>query len=172
MTAWRFSIKTVWRMASVASGLIQGDSRSLPIANDSIDMVVTDPPYFDSVQYGNLAAFFRVWLARLLPEAAEWNYDETRTAVAVDSADNAGNFASALTGIFAECRRVLKAEHRADGVHISPLGRRRLGGVDHRAENCRLPVAERLRRVFRASHIGAYSESEVNQARQHTGSGY
>ena len=88
--------------------LIQGDSRSLPIANDSIDMVVTDPPYYDSVQYGNLAAFFRVWLARLLPDAAEWNYDETRTAVAVDAADNAGNFASALTGIFAECRRVLK----------------------------------------------------------------
>ena len=88
--------------------LIQGDSRSLPIAGNSIDMVVTDPPYYDSVQYGNLAAFFRVWLARLLPDAAEWQYDETRTAVAVDAADNAGNFASALTGIFAECRRVLK----------------------------------------------------------------
>ena len=88
--------------------LIQGDSRSLPIASDSVDMVVTDPPYYDSVQYGNLAAFFRVWLTRLLPDAAEWNYDETRTAVAVDAADNAGNFASALTGILAECRRVLK----------------------------------------------------------------
>ncbi len=88
--------------------LIQGDSRTMPIANDSIDMVITDPPYYDSVQYGNLAAFFRVWLARLLPEAAEWNYDETRTAVAIDPADNAGNFTSALTGIFAECRRVLK----------------------------------------------------------------
>ena len=88
--------------------LIQGDSRSLPIASESIDMVVTDPPYYDSVQYGNLAAFFRVWLARLLPDVAEWNYDEARTAVAVDSADDAGNFASAITGIFAECRRVLK----------------------------------------------------------------
>ena len=88
--------------------LIQGDSRSLPIASDSVDMVVTDPPYYDSVQYGNLAAFFRVWLTRLLPDAAEWGYDESRTAVAVDSADNAGNFASALTGILAECRRVLK----------------------------------------------------------------
>ena len=88
--------------------LIQGDSRSLPIASDSVDMVVTDPPYYDSVQYGNLAAFFRVWLTRLLPDAAEWDYDETRTAVAVDAADNAGNFASALTGILGECRRVLK----------------------------------------------------------------
>ena len=88
--------------------LIQGDSQSLPITSDSIDMVVTDPPYYDNVQYGNLAEFFRVWLTRLLPDAAEWNYDETGTAVALDATDNSGNFASALTRIFAECRRVLK----------------------------------------------------------------
>lgn len=90
--------------------LIQGDSQSLPIASDSIDMVVTDPPYYDSVQYGNLAAFFRVWLTRLLPDAAEWDYDETRTAVVTDTPDDAGKFATALTGIFAECRRVLKPQ--------------------------------------------------------------
>ena len=88
--------------------LIQGDSQSLPIASDSVDMVVTDPPYYDSVQYGNLAAFFRVWLTRLLPDAAEWDYDETRTAVVTDTPDDAGKFATALTGIFAECRRALK----------------------------------------------------------------
>ena len=88
--------------------LIQGDSRTLPITNDSIDMVVTDPPYYDSVQYGDLAAFFRVWLARLLPEAAEWDYDETRAAVVKDTPDDAGKFATALTGIFTESRRVLK----------------------------------------------------------------
>ena len=90
--------------------LIQGDSQSLPVASQSIDMVVTDPPYYDNVQYGNLAAFFRVWLARLLPDEAEWNYDETRTAVVANATDHAGNFASALTGIFTECRRVLKPD--------------------------------------------------------------
>lgn len=88
--------------------LIQGDSQSLPIASDSIDMVVTDPPYYDSVQYGNLAAFFRVWLTRLLPDGAEWDYDETRAAVVKDTPDDAGKFATALTGIFTESRRVLK----------------------------------------------------------------
>lgn len=38
--------------------LIHGDSRCLPIDNHSIDLVVTDPPYYDSVQYSDLAAFF------------------------------------------------------------------------------------------------------------------
>ena len=88
--------------------LIQGDSRSLPIDSHSVDMVVTDPPYYDSVQYGNLAAFFRVWLTRLLPGEAEWIYNETRSAVALKATDADSNFMTTLSGIFAECRRVLK----------------------------------------------------------------
>lgn len=87
--------------------LVHGDSRSLPIDSDSVDLIVTDPPYYDSVQYSDLAAFFRVWLARLLPHEVEWIYDQTHSAVATKSA-NGGNFTSALSGIFAECGRVLK----------------------------------------------------------------
>ena len=88
--------------------LIQGDSRNLPIEDGSVDLVVTDPPYYDNVQYSDLAAFFRVWLSRLLPGEAEWAYDEAASAVAVRGADYAGNFLTALTGIFSECGRVLK----------------------------------------------------------------
>ena len=103
----------VFNQAELADGqrrfwLIQGDSQFLPIDDHSIDMIVTDPPYYDSVQYGNLAAFFRVWLRRLLPGEAEWSYDESRSAVAVKASDGAGNFMSGLTGIFTECKRVLK----------------------------------------------------------------
>ncbi len=90
--------------------LIQGDSQNLPIERQSVDMIVTDPPYYDSVQYGNLAAFFRVWLERLLPGEAEWNYDETGSAVAPKATDDVSNFMTALTSIFAECRRVLKRD--------------------------------------------------------------
>ena len=88
--------------------LIQGDSRNLPIEDNSVDLVVTDPPYYDNVQYSDLAAFFRVWLSRLLPNEAEWTYEESASAVAVKGADCAGNFLTALAGIFAECGRVLK----------------------------------------------------------------
>ena len=88
--------------------LIQGDSRKLPIYDNSVDLVVTDPPYYDNVQYSDLAAFFRVWLSRLLPGEAEWTYEESASAVAIKGADCAGNFLTALAGIFAECGRVLK----------------------------------------------------------------
>lgn len=89
--------------------LIHGDSRALPIASHSVDLVVTDPPYYDSVQYSDLATFFRVWLARLLPNEANWTYDQTHSAVATKGIDD-GSFMTILSGIFAECARVLQ-EH-------------------------------------------------------------
>jgi hypothetical protein len=51
--------------------LLQGSSTALDLPDGSVDFIVTDPPYFDSVQYSDLAAFFRVWLRHLLPDAAE-----------------------------------------------------------------------------------------------------
>jgi len=88
--------------------LIHGDSRWLPLADHSVDMIVTDPPYYDSVQYSDLAAFFRVWLARLLPSEADWSYDEAHSAVATKAANGDTGFIAALSGVFAECGRVLK----------------------------------------------------------------
>jgi putative DNA methylase len=88
--------------------LIHGDSRDLPIDDHSVDLIVTDPPYYDSVQYSNLAAFFRVWLARLLPDEVNWTYNEAHSAVATRATDDSGSFMTGLAGIFAECGRVLK----------------------------------------------------------------
>jgi len=88
--------------------LIHGDSRDLPIQSHSVELIVTDPPYYDSVQYSDLATFFRVWLARLLPDEVEWTYDETHSAVATKAADASNSFMTVLAGIFAECGRVLK----------------------------------------------------------------
>ena len=90
--------------------LIQGDSQCLPLDDHSVDMIVTDPPYYDSVQYSNLAAFFRVWLKRLLPDEAEWSYDESASAVATRTTAGTSNFMRVLAGIFTECGRVLKQQ--------------------------------------------------------------
>jgi len=88
--------------------LIQGDSRHLPIDDHSVDLIVTDPPYYDNVQYSDLAAFFRVWLARLLPDEIDWTYDEAHSAVAIKSANGDTGFLNVISGIFHECGRVLK----------------------------------------------------------------
>jgi DNA modification methylase len=87
--------------------LLQGSSARLALPDDSVDHVVTDPPYFDSVQYGDLAAFFRVWLRRLAPEGADWSYDLDQSAVD-PQANGAGQYTAVLSAIFAECRRVLR----------------------------------------------------------------
>lgn len=87
--------------------LQQGSAVSLPLPDQSVDFVVTDPPYFDSVQYGDLATFFRVWLSQLYPAGGQWHYDLGQTAVN-PHADNNGQYVGVLSGIFAECRRVLR----------------------------------------------------------------
>jgi putative DNA methylase len=88
--------------------LWQGSAASLPIAAGSVDAVVTDPPYYDSIQYGDLAAFFRVWLQRFVPDAAVWSYDESTAAVSSDRDDGDDRYTALLTAIFTECRRVLR----------------------------------------------------------------
>jgi putative DNA methylase len=88
--------------------LIHGDSSRLPVGDNSVDFVITDPPYYDNVQYSDLAAFFRVWLAHLLPDETNWHYDEQRSAVATKSEDGDTGFLTGLSGIFRECARVLK----------------------------------------------------------------
>ena len=91
--------------------LLQGSSASLPgLPDNSVDAIVTDPPYYDSVQYGDLAAFFRVWLRQLLPTDVDWEY--ALDDAAVDQRMQNGQYSAVLRGIFAECQRVLKADGR------------------------------------------------------------
>ncbi len=87
--------------------LLQGSSIRLDLPDQCIDHIVTDPPYFDSVQYGDLAAFFRVWLRYWLPTEVQWSYDLNDTAVNQQLSENE-QYEAVLTGIFSECYRVLK----------------------------------------------------------------
>jgi putative DNA methylase len=89
--------------------LIQGSSASLPLDADSVDYVVTDPPYFDSVQYGDLAAFFRVWLQKLVPTEVDWTYDVSESAVDPQANGN-GQYTQVLGEILGECHRLLKKD--------------------------------------------------------------
>jgi len=90
--------------------LIQGSSASLNLDDNSVDYVVTDPPYFDSVQYSDLAAFFRVWLRRLIPIDMQWDYDLAESAVD-PHANGGGQYTDVLSAILAECHRVLRKDH-------------------------------------------------------------
>ena len=88
----------------------QNDSTKMPISAGSVDFVVTDPPYFDNVQYSDLSHFFRCWLRRWLPNAANWQYLVQSSAVA-ESIENEKKFGSVLGQIWGECNRVLARPH-------------------------------------------------------------
>jgi SAM-dependent methyltransferase len=92
--------------------LHRGSAVALPIPDASVDFIVTDPPYFDSVQYSDLAAFFRVWLRQLLPEALDWTVPLAETAVEPTINGSGVDYTAILSGIFQECKRVLRPDGR------------------------------------------------------------
>ena len=93
-----------------------GSSTDLPdYETGSFDLVITDPPFGNNVQYAELADFFHVWLRLALKSKyPELNIELTPKALeAVDNpvrnADNPqGYYQQLLTAIWRECARILK----------------------------------------------------------------
>jgi hypothetical protein len=103
-----------WR--SLAHGkrkflLLQADSAALDVPEGSVDYVVTDPPYYDSVQYSDLSTFFRVWLHLFLPQEADWRYDPLASAVSEGDVSGKHKYGQVLGGIWKTCHRALNKEH-------------------------------------------------------------
>lgn len=90
--------------------LCRQSSVSLPLPDQSIDAVVTDPPYYDSIQYTDLAEYFRVWLRCMLPEVTDWDYDAAAVAVNSERNGEDDHYLATLSGIFVESARVLRPE--------------------------------------------------------------
>lgn len=83
-----------------------GSSDETGLPDQSIDLVVTDPPFFDNVHYSELADFFHAWQS-LYPRGFVTAAATTRHPREVQDTE-AGQFAEKLGRVFAECRRVLK----------------------------------------------------------------
>jgi len=108
------------------------------IEENSIDVVVMDPPYYDNVMYAELSDFFYVWLKRTAGYVEPSLFRRQLTDKDHEAVANVARFkgqksAKALAGrdyqdrmaaIFAECRRVLKPDgvltlmftHKATGA--------------------------------------------------------
>jgi putative DNA methylase len=84
--------------------LSTGNSARTGLASKSIDLVVTDPPFFDNVHYSELADFFYAW--RQINQHPG-NAGSTRNSGEVQDTDP-HKFALKLRSVFEECHRVLK----------------------------------------------------------------
>ncbi len=85
-----------------------GDSAHTDLLSGSVDLVITDPPFFDNVHYSELADFFYAWHLPLLGDAGG-GQPTTRSVREVQDQD-AGAFAAKLADVFTECHRVLRNE--------------------------------------------------------------
>ena len=83
------------------------------VAAGTVDMVLTDPPYFDNIAYSELAEFFLPWMQLLglvsEPDAHDAMVQESLTARRHD-ADATTRFTTGLSDAFREVARVLKAD--------------------------------------------------------------
>lgn len=86
-----------------------GDSAETDIPAESLDAVVTDPPFFDNVHYSQLADFFYVWQRHLLGNGDFRGSHTTRSAAEVQQSDPS-LFAERLGRVWKECHRVLRHE--------------------------------------------------------------
>jgi len=85
------------------------------IPDKSVDAVITDPPYFDNIQYSELADFFYVWLRLGLKDSYPWFSPEFSSHPnEIVQNEKMGKtmefFSEELGKVFTGCYRVLKDE--------------------------------------------------------------
>jgi len=88
-----------------------GDSTTTGLQCKSIDIVVTDPPFFDNVNYSELADFFYAW--QQLYWKRKGYPDSTRNGKEVQDSDSY-KFSRKLQNVMTECNKILKD----DGLFI------------------------------------------------------
>jgi len=97
---------------TAAPKVLSGNARELTsIESNSVDMVLTDPPYFDNITYSELSDFFQPWLEHmgLVPEAAKRRALVNRALRAQRNDERSiDEFAANLGEAFGEINRVLK----------------------------------------------------------------
>ena len=89
-----------------ATYLSCGDSAKTDIPDKSVDLVMTDPPFFDNVHYSELADFFFAW-QQIYFSKGSVRKRTTRCPEEVQDTE-ADMFAEKLKGVFRECYRVLR----------------------------------------------------------------
>ncbi len=85
------------------------------LPDGSVDAVITDPPYFDNLQYSELADFFYVWLRLGLKDDYAWfqpDYSSHQRELVQNErlGKTTEFFREGIQRVFAECHRVLKED--------------------------------------------------------------
>lgn len=107
--------------SAVQGTVLQADAGNHPLPDDAVDILFTDPPYYDSVPYADLSDFFYVWHRRLLrnrfpdlfdreltPKDEEAIWNPSRTHVPSGQPKNKEFYEAKMRASLAEARRITK----------------------------------------------------------------
>ena len=101
------------------TSVVRGNAERLAHGEETFDAVITDPPYYSSIYYADLSAFFYVWLNRIVGDLYSEHFTlpappKRREAVAQPSEHNGDlekaneHYQDMMRLSFVEARRVLK----------------------------------------------------------------
>jgi putative DNA methylase len=93
-----------------AALIINGSSDDLPIPDGVVDLVITDPPYFDFIHYSELSDFFFAWLSPALKERYSFFQGNDSSHSGEVQHNEPRIFAQQLSRVFVECYRVLEKD--------------------------------------------------------------
>ncbi|TXL71775.1 DUF1156 domain-containing protein [Vineibacter terrae] len=106
---------------TTTSGVVYRSSAAdISLKSDSVDVVLTDPPYYDAIAYGDASDFFYGWhkiaIGELYPDAFATDSTPKRSEIVQrpGRVKTAERFESDMRGALAEVRRVLKP----DGIAV------------------------------------------------------
>ncbi|MCA9280973.1 MAG: hypothetical protein H6812_06095 [Phycisphaeraceae bacterium] len=82
------------------------------MSSESVDIVLTDPPYFDNINYSELSEFFAPWMKALSLISGKGTRAILAQSIVAGKPGSkaAEDFAGSLGSVFAEMRRVLKPD--------------------------------------------------------------
>lgn len=108
--------------SDATSLLLNTSSTSLPIEDNKVDAVITDPPYGGNVNYGELADYWAIWHRF----ANNGTIDKSQEAI-INFHQNKSllDYRNLLRNVFSECYRVLKP----NGVAVVTFNNKDLGIV-------------------------------------------
>jgi SAM-dependent methyltransferase len=95
------------------AAVVLGSSERLLLKDRTVSLIVTDPPYYDSVHYGELASLFLAWTPALGIAVRAGRFESRREAVPHGRSPLCEvDYRKKLTRVFRECSRVLKNNGR------------------------------------------------------------
>ncbi len=92
-------------LLNLVSGIsLYGDTKSLHITENFVDLIITDPPYGDIIQYGELSVIWNVWLTKMYPQ---YKINLTEEII-VKNGNSENKYIEDMTSVFNVCKKILK----------------------------------------------------------------